>query len=54
MPGDCWIGWDSVAPEGAARSSVSVAIMGKSMVKSDAEKVMESEIGGQAMVLGNF
>ena len=45
MPRDCWIGWYSVATHGAARSSASVATMGKSMVKSEAEKVIEAEIG---------
>ena len=44
MPRDCWIGWYSVATHGAARSSASVATMGKSMVKSEAEKVIEAEI----------
>ena len=54
MPRDCWIGWDSVAPEEPAQSSASVSIMGKSMVKSEAEYVMEAEIGELAMVLGVF
>ena len=55
--GDAWRlldRWDSVAMHGAARSSASVATMGKSMVKSEAEKVIEGEIGGQAMALGVF
>ena len=54
MPGVCWIGWDSVATEGVARSSASVAIMGKSMVKSEVENVMKAKIGGLAMVIGAF
>ena len=37
-----------------ARSSASVAIMGKSMVKSDAENVMKAEIERLAMVIGGF
>ena len=54
MPGDCWIGWDSVATQGAAQNSTSVAIMGKSMVKLEVENVMKAEIGGLAMVIGAF
>ena len=54
MPRDCWIGWYSVATHGAARSSASVTTMGKSMVKSEAEKVIEGEIGGLSMALGVF
>jgi hypothetical protein len=59
MPRDCWIGWDSVLRTRVfsdrlvvwfqrehCEALLSVAIMGqlRSMVKSEAENVMEAEI----------
>ena len=55
--GDVWRlldRWDSVAMHGPARSSASVATMGKSIVKSEGEMVIEGEIGGLEMALGVF
>ena len=50
MPRDCWIGWDPVVPEGAARSSFSVLTSSDygSMMKVERREVHEGRRGGLA------